>query len=51
MATFWKRPKKLEFRQALDTGSGLKTIDFPEGEVESLRGREIIVTHRGSDDF
>lgn len=26
MVTFWKRPKKLEFRQALDTGSGLKTI-------------------------
>lgn len=28
-----------------------KSIDFPEGEVESLRGREIIVTHRVSDDF
>ena len=31
--------------------AGVKPIDFPEGEVKSLHGREIIVTHRVSDDF
>jgi hypothetical protein len=31
--------------------AGAKSIDFPEGEVESLRGRDVIVTHRVSDDF
>lgn len=51
MVTFWKRPEKPEFRQAPDGGSAPKAIDFPEGEVESLRGRDVIVTHRVSDDF